>query len=313
MGEAQPEAITDPPRRGRIGFILTACLASAGLLAPIAIATTGDALREGVRNPSSGGASQETQIIARTDKNIYGTRQSNLGSGGSAIYGCRSTANLQQLADPVVSTPCLRVNNLSSGLVYSYRFAPGGVGGVYQAGLSPAADPTAKPFITNAIGIATGLNADRVDGAEAARLIDSIRSAGPGGEGPQGATGDKGPTGPPGAPGVSGFDCDPVANPACRGPQGERGLKWFTGASPPAGSLAGSQPGDFYLELSSGSGNGNVYEKTGATTWTLRPNIEGPVSNDAVPSSLVAGYQAIVDRHVRDYCAMPGKCPAPPP
>lgn len=312
MREMRPNGSAEPSRRGRLGFTLTACLASVGLLAPIAIATTGDALREGVRNPSRGGASKETQIIARTPKNVYGTRQSNVGAGGSAIYGCRSSANLQELADPVVSTPCLRVNNLNTGLVYSYRFASGGVGGVYQAGLTPAVDPTAKPFITNAIGIATGVNADRVDSAEPGQLVAAIRAAGPGAQGPKGPTGDKGPTGPAGAQGISGFDCDPVANPQCRGAQGERGLKWFTGGAPPAPNLAGSMVGDFYLELSSGAGNGNVYEKTGPSTWTPRPGIEGPVSNDAPTSGEAFAFQSLVDRYVGDYCASPGTCPSPP-
>lgn len=307
MRETEPDRSAEAPsRRGRLGFVITACLASAGLLAPIAIGATGSALREGVRNPSSGGASKETQIIARTDKNVYGTRQSNVGRGGSAIYGCRSDADFQRLADPAVSTPCLRVNNLASGLVYSYRFAARGVGGVFQAGLTPANDPTARPFITNATAVATGLNADRLDGIESEALIATIRADGPGGAGPKGPTGDAGPTGPAGTPGLSGLDCDPNATPECRGPSGERGLKWFTGDPPPPGNLAGTQQGDFYLDVS-GAGEGDVYEKTGPSTWTPRVNIKGPDSDDG-------GSQFVYDALVRDYCNQnPTPCTNPPP
>ena len=201
-----------PPRRRRDGIVaLTACLATAGLLAPIAIGATGSAFREGLRNPLRGSAVKETQIIASTAANIYGTRQSNVGQGGAAIYGCRTTANLQELADTTVSTPCLRVNNLSNGLIYSYRFGSGRVGGVYQAGATTADDPTARPFITNATGVATGLNADRLDGLDAQQIIDAARQTLVGPRGPEGPPGPTGPAGAPGAPGASGASGAPGA------------------------------------------------------------------------------------------------------
>lgn len=59
------------------------------------------------------------------------------------------------------------------------------------------------------------------------------------------------------------------------GPQGIAGTpgeKWFSGAGAPAGALAGSIIGDWYLRTS----NGDVYEKTGAAAWTVRANILGP-------------------------------------
>ncbi len=201
MDEQVPQDAA-PPRRRRDGIVaLTACLATAGLLAPIAIGATGSAFREGLRNPLRGSAVKETQIIASTPANVYGTRQSNVGQGGAAIYGCRTTSNLQELADTTVSTPCLRVNNLSNGLIYSYRFGNGRVGGVYQAGATTADDPTARPFITNATGVATGLNADRLDGLDAQQIIDAARQTL---VGPRGPEGPPGPTGPAGAPGVAG-------------------------------------------------------------------------------------------------------------
>ncbi len=198
MDELVPQDAA-PPRRRRDGMIaLTACLATAGLLAPIAIGATGSAFREGLRNPARGSAVKETQIIASTPANVYGTRQSNLGQGGAAIYGCRTVSNLQELADTTVSTPCLRVNNLSNGLIYSYRFGNGRVGGVYQAGATTADDPTARPFITNATGVATGLNADRLDGLDAQQIIDAARQTQIGPRGPEGPPGPTGPAGPSG-------------------------------------------------------------------------------------------------------------------
>lgn len=189
MSKPRPRAAWRRLRERRLGFVFIASVASATAMAPFAIAATGSALREGLRN---GTATRETKIIARTHANVYGTRQSNTGAGGAAIYGCRTTSNLQELADPVKSTPCLRVNNLSNGLVYSYRFGSGRVGGLYQAGLTSANDPTARPFITNATGVATGLNADRLDGLQAQQIIDKARESLVGPAGPQGPKGDPG-------------------------------------------------------------------------------------------------------------------------
>ena len=158
------------------------------LTAPLAIAGTGDNIREGVRNPSSGSAaSKETQIIARTGKDTYGTRQSNLGDGGGAIYGCRSsldTSSAAAIADPAKSTPCLRVNNLRGGKAFDLQTNTGRLIGVMQAGQSLGTPkPDVAPFITNATGVAVGLNADRVDGLNAADIIAQAAAAGGGGGG----------------------------------------------------------------------------------------------------------------------------------
>ena len=96
-----------------------------------------------------------------------------------------------------------------------------------------------------------------------------IGNTGPQGDpGPTGSTGSQGPIGPTGNTGPQG---DP-------GPQGVQGIPgtagevWFSGSGVPAGSLAGSNVGDWYLNTATG----DVYEKTGTTTWTLRTNIKGP-------------------------------------
>ena len=171
----------------RTPLILTLAAAIV-LTAPLAIAGTGDNIREGVRNPSGGGAaSKETQIIARTGKDTYGTRQSNLGDGGGAIYGCRSsldTSSAAAIADPAKSTPCVRVNNLRGGKAFDLQTNTGRLIGVMQAGQSLGTPkPDVAPFITNAIGVAVGLNADRVDGLNAADIIAQAAAAGGGGGG----------------------------------------------------------------------------------------------------------------------------------
>ena len=184
-------------------------------------------------------------IIASTRANVYGTRQSNLGAGGAAIYGCRTTADFNALADTTKSTPCLRVNNLRNGLIHSYRFGTGSVGGVYQAGATDDNDPTARPFITNATGVATGLNADRVDGH--ARRRHHRR-------GPRQPRRTGRPKGDTGAPGDQG--------PRGRGRPRLEVVQRHVGA-------ASRQPrrlrvGDFYINIQpSGAAKGDVYEKTG--------------------------------------------------
>jgi hypothetical protein len=115
----------------------------------------------GARNPSSDSRqsyTRETEIIANTD--TYGTRQSNKSaSGGGAVYGCRSRAG----GTPARNEPCVRSTNLADGL--AFEFATGGVlGGTIQVGNG---GDDRKPFTTNATGVATGLNADEVDGRSA--------------------------------------------------------------------------------------------------------------------------------------------------
>ena len=145
-------------RRGGQGrYVMASAIVLAVLVAPFAIAAgTGDPVRLGVRNPTGGttrNATSETQIIASTD--TYGTRQSNKGSGGGAIYGCRSTPG---------NEPCVRALNLSTGRAFEYSFR-GNEGGFIRS-----ATRTARPFATDANGVATGLNADRVDSKGAEEL-----------------------------------------------------------------------------------------------------------------------------------------------
>ena len=116
----------------------------------------GRSLLLGKRNPSSNAnlaLTHETEIIA--DSPTYGTRQSNKkdGDGGGAIYGCRSNPG---------NEPCIRSNNLKGGRAFEFTTI-GKEGGRIEVG----GDHTGAPFTTNATGVATGLNADQVDGKSA--------------------------------------------------------------------------------------------------------------------------------------------------
>jgi len=139
----------------------------------------GGTVKIGKRNPGSGAASKETQIIANTPVNVYGTRQSNLGKGGGVVYGCRAALGADP-ANPKVTTPCVRASNLSNGEAFQFQASLGTIIGVLQSGPSFAVpNPNAAPLITNATGVATGFNADKLDGRDAEQIITEARAANP--------------------------------------------------------------------------------------------------------------------------------------
>jgi hypothetical protein len=141
-------------------------------ISPFAVAATGDALREGVRN---GTTNRETEIVSNIAagsgaKGGYATRQSNLSnSGGGAVYGCRSGAG----GTPSNQLPCIRANNLAAGRAFEFNAQNGLLGGSITVGNG---GDSRKPFTTNATGVADGLNADRVDGLDAAQVVASARA-----------------------------------------------------------------------------------------------------------------------------------------
>jgi hypothetical protein len=140
------------PFSGRAAIVCALILAI-GVPATAAGFGEGRTLLLGKRNPSSNpslGLTHETGIIA--DNSGYGTRQSNKGTGGGAIYGCRSTGT---------GPTCLRASNINGGQAFS--FATTGA----TAGSITVGNTTGAPFTTNATGVATGLNADKVDGKNA--------------------------------------------------------------------------------------------------------------------------------------------------
>lgn len=128
----------------------------------------GNPILGGVRNPgsnSSNALKAETGIIANVS--TYGTRQSNKSSnGGGAIYGCRSKVG----GSAANQEPCVRGSNLSTGSAFEFATA-GTVGGLITTSVA-----TGKPFTTNATGVATGLNADRVDSLDADQIVSQARA-----------------------------------------------------------------------------------------------------------------------------------------
>lgn len=154
-------------------------IAATGILAigvtATGVAATGSPLLQGKRN---GTATAETQVIANINATNaptggYSTRQSNLSStGGGAVYGCRSTTGGSAATPP--TNPCLRANNLSSGYAFEFNASNGLSAGTITVGKG---GDSAKPFTTNATGVATGLNADRVDGKNATDFLGATEKA----------------------------------------------------------------------------------------------------------------------------------------
>ena len=133
--------------------LATALVLVIGIPAVAVGAGEGRDLVAGKRNPARADLTRETQIIAANGS--YGTRQSNKGAGGGAIYGCRSA-----LADEA----CVRANNLRQGRAFDFET------GGNEAGRITVEDASGVPFTTNATGRVVNLNADRVDGIEGADL-----------------------------------------------------------------------------------------------------------------------------------------------
>jgi hypothetical protein len=140
-----------------VGGIVVALAAYPALVGATSLANAGGgSIRAGIKNPPSGGYFNTTQIWANNAS--WGTRQSNLGTGGAAIYGCRS---------PEKGLPCLDADNLKGGQAFEF-ITTGKVGGKITVGSS-----TAAPFTTNGHGEATGLNANYLQGKTASEFLSS--------------------------------------------------------------------------------------------------------------------------------------------
>ena len=153
---------------GNVKWVLAASVVLALVISPLAVAqTTG--LMGGKRNPSKGAFSKETLVIASNKD--WGMRYSNraVGGGGGLLFGCRSKPG----GTPARNYPCARSRNVADGL--SFEFLTGGsLAGTITAGRG--GDNT-KPFTTNATGVATGLNAERVGSQTPAQLTGAAVSA----------------------------------------------------------------------------------------------------------------------------------------
>src|SRR3954463_6398696 len=150
-----------------------------GPVAHVATTRAGDPIRAEVRN---GTTAKETEIIGKFaastgSKGGYVTRQSNTQTGskagGGAIYGCRGAAG----GSAAGSAPCLRASNLAAGLAFEFA-GEGDVVGQISVGDAKTANSKAKPFTTNATSVATGLNADQVDGKSASEIAAGVSVGG---------------------------------------------------------------------------------------------------------------------------------------
>jgi hypothetical protein len=153
---------------GNLKWVLATVVALALVISPFAIAQT-SGLIGGKRNPRSGSYNAETQVIA--SNSTWGMRYSNraVGGGGGALFGCRSEPG----GTPQKNYPCARSRNVGTGLALELVTA-GALGGTISVGRG--GDNT-KPFTTNATGVATGLNAERVGSQTPAQLTSAAVSA----------------------------------------------------------------------------------------------------------------------------------------
>src|SRR3954452_2167788 len=144
-----------------------------------AATAAGDPIRAEVRNGTTG---KETEIIGQFNattgtKGGYVTRQSNTQTGakagGAAIYGCRGAAG----GTASGSAPCLRASNLAAGFAFEFA-GEGNVVGEISVGDGKTANAKANAFTTNATSVATGLNADQVDGKSASDIAGGVSVGG---------------------------------------------------------------------------------------------------------------------------------------
>jgi hypothetical protein len=156
--------------RGQGKWALLCSIAISLIAAPFAVAGDGDVMRVGARNSAE---TKETRIIGQ-DVSTYATRQSNNKSndGGAATYGCRSILSEE---------PCINVFALRSARAFLFTSRGNEGGRIVVSG--PGGPDANKPFTTNATGVATGLNADRVDGIsgesiQSKTLIAAVSQAG---------------------------------------------------------------------------------------------------------------------------------------
>jgi hypothetical protein len=148
-------------------YALLSSFVLALLVAPFAIAANGDPFIAGGRTTFT----KITRILGNSSS--YATQQSNLrsGDGGAARYGCRSSAENEF---------CLLSKNTGGGGSFRFQSLNSILGGSIE--VTPPAGKTAddaKPFTTTATGVATGLNADRVDGLHAADIVKAAQAQTP--------------------------------------------------------------------------------------------------------------------------------------
>lgn len=135
-------------------FAAPVALASSnGEVARRAILSDNTPLKGAIHNPASSSFFRTTGIFANF--NGWTLRVQNVGSGGSATFGCRADVN---------GSACLEAENTKGGLAFDFA-SNGSTGGKIQ--LPSASD---VPFTTNAHGEASGLNANYLQGRQASEF-----------------------------------------------------------------------------------------------------------------------------------------------
>ena len=151
-------------------WILASALLVALMVAPFAGAFgEGNSVRGGARNPSPDARTRVHQGDRRSSPTSARTARASRTSPTTAA--ARSTAAARPpAAPPKGNEPCVRASNLADGRAFEFN-ANGGteVGAI----TGPA---TAAPFTTNAKGVATGLNADQVDGKSADEIVAAAQA-----------------------------------------------------------------------------------------------------------------------------------------
>ena len=153
-----------PRLRGNGPWILVSAIGVALLVTPFAVAAgEGRPLDGGARNPSNN-ASQS--LPARDADHRRTCRRTGRASPTSpTTAAARSTAAARAAGGSAANNePCVRASNLSNGRAFEFA-----TGGTEVGRIDVVATPSAAPFTTNATGVATGLNADQVDGQSATR------------------------------------------------------------------------------------------------------------------------------------------------
>ena len=169
--------------RGPLPFGIGIVVAAALVGAPLAVAATGDALREGVRN---GTAVEETRIVGDVDATPTGRggfvlRAANVATGRDAGGASLMSCSAPRGGTARGSAPCLRTDNRAGGSAFEFS-SKGALGGAITLG-DPAVPSSGKPFVTNATGVAS--RAERRQGRRQGRGRPGrrARSRGAGGTG----------------------------------------------------------------------------------------------------------------------------------
>jgi hypothetical protein len=143
-------------------WVLLSAIVLAIGITPFAIAADGDPVRAGGRTTFT----DITRILGNSSG--YATQQSNLrsGDGGAARYGCRSSSDNEF---------CLLSKNIGGGGSFRFQSTNSLIGGSIEVEVPQGRSASdARPFTTNATGVATGLNADQVDGLSGDQLRPRI-------------------------------------------------------------------------------------------------------------------------------------------